>query len=435
MPRRSRMIRHAYSALFYLLVPILILRMLWRSRLAPEYRKRLRERFGLINTTELDPAKDCLWVHAVSVGEVLAAAPVIEHLLSDYPQYQVVVTTTTPTGSERVLSLFGRRVFHVYAPWDLPGSCARFVRHVRPKLLIILETELWPNMIHHVVLQGAKILLANARLSERSARGYARVESLTADTLGQLDCVACQTQADGDRFHKLGLLSSRLRVTGSIKYDIHIDEVLRASSRTLRQQLAADTRPVVVAASTHPGEESQILEAFAELREHLPNCLLVIVPRHPERFDAVFKQCRDARWTIQRRTQAGVIDARTDILLGDTMGELLLLLSTADVAVIGGSLVPHGGHNVLEAAVWGVPAIAGPHMFNFADVSERMVKAGAMIQLSDSRCLSQELSGLLQDQHRLQQMSVACQQVLQENRGAREQLLGMIEELLSAVSR
>ncbi|MEP0201161.1 MAG: lipid IV(A) 3-deoxy-D-manno-octulosonic acid transferase [Halioglobus sp.] len=429
------MIRHAYSALFYLLVPFLLLRMLWRSRLAPEYRKRLLERFGLINTSELDPAKDRVWVHAVSVGEVLAAAPVIERLLSDYPLYQVVVTTTTPTGSERVQSLFGNRVLHVYAPWDLPGSCARFVNLMRPKLLIIMETELWPNMIHHAVLQGAQVLLANARLSERSARGYTRIESLTAAMLGQLACVACQTQADGDRFHKLGLPLSHLRVTGSIKYDIHIDEGLKASSRVLRQQLAADTRPVLVAASTHPGEESQILAAFAELRQHFTHSLLVIVPRHPERFEAVFKQCEEARWSVQRRTQASVIDAHTDILLGDTMGELLLLLSTADVALIGGSLVPHGGHNVLEAAVWGVPVITGPHMFNFADISERMVKAGAMLQLSDSRSLSHELSELLQDQHRLQQMSLACQQVLKENRGAREQLLRIIDELLSAVSR
>ena len=352
--------RHAYSALFYLFVPLIVLRMLWRSRLAPEYRKRLSERFGLINGSGLDPARTRLGVHAVSVGEVLAAAPVIERLLADYPQHQLVVTTTTPTGSERVQALFGDRVFHVYAPWDLPGACARFVRQIRPKLLIIMETELWPNMIHHTTLQGGQVLLANARMSARSARRYTRVGSLIADMLRRLDCVASQAQADGDRFSALGLPSGNLRVTGSIKYDIDIDAAMQKSSRVLREELAIDARPVVVAASTHPGEDAQVLGAFAELRQHVTGSLLVLVPRHPERFDAVFRQCIAAGWSVQRRTQAKVIDAHTDILLVDTMGELPQLLSAGDVALIGGSLVPHGGHNALEAAAWGVPVIAGP---------------------------------------------------------------------------
>ena len=427
--------RHAYSALFYLLVPVIVLRMLWRSRLAPEYRKRLSERFGLINASGLDPARARLWVHAVSVGEVLAAAPVIERLLADYPQHQLVVTTTTPTGSERVQALFGARVFHVYAPWDLPGACARFVRQIRPKLLIIMETELWPNMIHHTTLQGGQVLLANARMSARSARRYTRVRTLIADMLGRLDCVACQAQADGDRFSALGMPTGNLRITGSIKYDIDIDAAMQESSRVLREELAIDARPVVVAASTHPGEDAQVLGAFAELRQHVTGSLLVLVPRHPERFDAVFRQCIGAGWSVQRRTQAKVIDARTDILLVDTMGELPLLLSAGDVALIGGSLVPHGGHNVLEAAAWGVPVIAGPYMFNFSDISERMLEAGAMLQLEDISDLGDALSNLMKDQHRRAQMSLAGKQVVAENRGAREQLLGIIDELLSAGQR
>lgn len=427
--------RHAYSALFYLLVPFIVLRMLWRSRLAPEYRKRLSERFGLINTSELDSTRPCLWVHAVSVGEVLAAAPVIERLLADYPQHQLVVTTTTPTGSERVRALFGTRVFHVYAPWDLPGSCARFVRQIRPKLLIIMETELWPNMIHHTTLQGGRVLLANARMSARSARRYARVGTLTAEMLRCLDCVACQAQADGDRFCTLGLPSRHLRVTGSIKYDIDIDEALIQASRALRKEIAADVRPVVVAASTHPGEDEQVLAAFSLLRQQATDGLLVLVPRHPERFDGVYKQCIAAGWSVQRRTDAKSVDTRTDVLLVDTIGELLLLLSAGDVALIGGSLVPHGGHNVLEAAAWGVPVIAGPYMFNFSDVSERMLEAGAMLQLEDISDLGGALSMLMKDQHRRAQMSLAGKQVVAENRGAREQLLGIIDELLSAGQR
>ena len=427
--------RHAYSAVFYLLVPFIVLRMLWRSRLAPQYRRRLPERFGLINASGLDPARTCVWVHAVSVGEVLAAAPIIERLLADYPQHQLVVTTTTPTGSERVQALFGTRVFHVYAPWDLPGACARFVRQIRPKLLIIMETELWPNMIHHTTLQGGQVLLANARMSARSARRYTRVGSLIADMLRRLDCVACQAQADGDRFSALGLPSSHLRITGSIKYDIDIDAALLKSARALRDELSADARPVVVAASTHPGEDTQILAAFAVLRQQVTDSLLVLVPRHPERFDAVFRQCIAAGWSVQRRTDAKIIDTRTEILLVDTMGELPLLLSAGDVALIGGSLIPHGGHNVLEAAAWGVPVIAGPYMFNFADVSERMVAAGAMLQLDDISCLASELSSLMKDQGRRAQMSLAGKEVVAENRGARDQLLGIIDELLSASAR
>jgi 3-deoxy-D-manno-octulosonic-acid transferase len=425
--------RRLYSALFYLLIPFIVLRMLWRSRLAPAYRQRLLERLGLFDSRGLDALRPRILVHAVSVGETLAAAPVIEQLLADYPQYQVVVTTTTPTGSERVQSLFGARVFHVYAPWDLPGACARFLRQIQPRLLIIMETELWPNLIHHTTLQGGRVLLANARLSARSARRYTRVRSVAAAMLQDLDRVACQSSTDGDRFLALGLPLNHLTVTGSIKYDIDIDAAMVEASRALRDELKGNARAVVVAASTHPGEDEKVLEAFARLRQQIPDCLLVLVPRHPERFDVVFRQCCAAGWSVQRRTDAAVLDTSTDVLLGDTMGELLLLLSAADVALIGGSLVPHGGHNVLEAAAWGVPVITGPYMFNFADVSKRMVESGAMLQLDNSANLGEELSALMQDQGRRERMSLAGKQVVAENRGARAHLMVIIDELLGAV--
>jgi 3-deoxy-D-manno-octulosonic-acid transferase len=421
--------RLLYSLAFYLLMPLVLLRLLWRSRLAPAYRQRLAERFGLIRL----PAGEgpVIWVHAVSVGETLAAAPVIEALLARHPEHRVLVTTTTPTGSERVRALFGDRVAHVYAPWDLPGAVRRFLRRVRPRLLLIMETELWPNTLHHSSRQGCRILLANARLSERSARGYARVGSLTRDMLRQLDCVACQAREDGERFVALGLPRERLEVTGSIKFDLELDAALRREALALREALGCERRPVLVAASTHPGEEEQLLQAFAALRRDFDNCLLVLVPRHPERFDPVDRLCREAGWQVLRRSRDPLPSLSQDILLGDTMGELRLLLSAATIAVIGGSLVPHGGHNVLEASAWGVPVVTGPHMFNFEEISALLVAAGGMIRLADAGELSACLQSLLADGERRRTMGAAGQQVVADNRGARERLLALVAAQLA----
>ncbi|TXS93817.1 3-deoxy-D-manno-octulosonic acid transferase [Parahaliea maris] len=419
--------RPLYSLLFYCLMPLIMLRMLWRSRLAPEYRRRWGERLGFFAAPAARPV---IWVHAVSVGETLAAVPVIEALLQRYPQHRVVVTTTTPTGSERVRALFGERVFHVYAPWDLPGAVRRFVRALQPELLLVMETELWPNMLHFASRQGCRILLANARLSARSAAGYARVGGLTRQMLGQLDCVACQATEDGERFVDLGLARERLEVTGSIKFDLQLGEPLRDQAQTLRQQLACDQRPVLVAASTHPGEDEQILTAFGAVKREFPQALLILVPRHPERFDRVAMQCHDGGWQVHRRTAGPELASGTDVLLGDTMGELLLLLGAAQVAIVGGSLVEHGGHNVLEAAAWGAPVVTGPWMFNFEEISQLLVDAGAMVRLADPAQLGDTLLQLLGDAGRRQQMGEAGLRVVAENGGARECLLALVAELL-----
>ena len=417
--------RYLYSALFYLLLPVIVLRMLWRSRRAPAYRARLAERFGLFDAGGLGGAES-IWVHAVSVGETLAAAPLIESLLERYPDHPLVVTTTTPTGSERVRALFGDRVFHVYAPWDLPGAVRRFLQTTRPRLLLIMETELWPNMLHYTAAAGCCTLLANARLSERSAKGYARFRALTRDMLQDLDTVACQAEADGRRFLSLGLPEAALHVTGSIKFDLELDAGMREQAAQLRTELDAAQRPVLVAASTHPGEDELVLQAFSRVRETQDNCLLVLVPRHPERFDEVFALCRQAGWQVQRRSTGAPPAMADDILLGDTMGELVLLLGAATVAVIGGSLVEHGGHNVLEPAAWGVPVVTGPYMFNFAEVTELLVAAGGMIRLEDPAQLGECLQALLRDPRRRLQMGTAGQQVVADNRGARNRLLCLI---------
>jgi len=419
--------RYLYSALLYALVPFILLRMLLRSRQAPAYRARLAERFGRFRPDPACQKGPAIWVHAVSVGETLAAAPLIEELLRRYPQHRIVVTTTTPTGSERVTALFGDRVFHVYAPWDLPDAVQRFLRSVRPELLLIMETELWPNMLHYSRLAGCRVVLANARMSERSAAGYARFRGLTGEMLKAVNMVACQAPADSDRLLTLGLPANQLATTGSIKFDLELDAQLRSKAAELRESWNSSSRNILVAASTHPGEDEIILEAFKTLRESDDNCLLVLVPRHPERFDSVHGLCVEAGWEVVRRSSGEIPGPAQDIVLGDTMGELLLLLSLGTVAVIGGSLVEHGGHNVLEASAWGVPVVTGPHMFNFAEISDLLVEAGAMEMLEQPVDLGQHLATLFADPGRREQMGLAGQQVVADNRGAKKQLLDLID--------
>ncbi len=409
--------------------------MLWRSRRAPAYRERLAERCGRFEPDPGAGGRQGIWVHAVSVGETLAAAPLIEALLADYPGYRVVVTTTTPTGSERVRALFGDRVFHVYCPWDLPTAVARFLRRTRPGLLLLMETELWPNLLHGARAAGCRTLLANARLSARSARRYARFPALTRSVLGDLDRVACQSAADGERLLALGLPGERLRVTGSIKFDLELDPSLRQSAAELRALFGSDRRPVLAVASTHPGEDEQVLKAFARIRADYPDCLLLLAPRHPERFDAVAALCQADGWRVLRRSAGDPPGAATDVLLADTMGELLLLLGTATVAVIGGSLVQRGGHNPLEAAAWGVPVVTGPSVFNFAGISGLLQEAGAMIRLERPEQLADCLLQLLGDENRRRRMGQAGIAVVDSNRGARRELLEMVGELLAQAPR
>ena len=422
--------RLLYSALYYCLLPFLVLRMLWRSRLAIAYRQRLPERFGLFSPgPDLD--RPAIWVHAVSVGETVAAAPLVESLLRQYPDYRLVMTSTTPTGSERVRALFGDRVFHVYLPWDLPGCMGRFLARTRPVLLLIMETELWPNMVHYSRVAGCRIMLVNARMSERSARGYARAEGLTRRMLQQLDVAACQTSADGKRLLTLGLPPSALALTGSIKFDVELSDELRRQATSLRHIFSDQGRPVVVAASTHAGEEALVLDAYREIRETLGDCLLVLVPRHPERFDGVAQLCQRDGWQVIQRSTGRNPGADDDILLGDTMGELLLLLGTATLAVIGGSMIPRGGHNPLEAVAWGVPVVVGPHMTNFADICQRLISAGAMVQLDGPAGLTPCLIELLGDPPRCQAMGAAGQQVLADNSGACALVMALVAEQLA----
>lgn len=419
--------RGLYTLLFYLLLPLIFLRLLWRSRLAPAYRRRIGERFGFFAAPAL---RAPIWVHAVSVGETIAAAPMIRALRQRHPECDIVVTTMTPTGSERVRALFGDDVFHVYAPYDVPDCIGRFLRRVRPRLLIIVETELWPNTVFACRARGIPTLLANARLSAKSARGYARVGALTRPMLRALDRVVAQNAEDGERFVELGLPRDRLLVSGSIKFDIAIDESLRRAALAEREHWGVRQRLVWIAASTHDGEDAALLDAHRRLREHHPDALLVLVPRHPERFDAVAALIEQWGMACARRSRKEPVALETAVLLGDTMGELLLLLGCADIAFVGGSLIPRGGHNTLEPAAWGLPILTGDSDFNFREISALLQRAGALAAVADADALARELALLAGDggeRHRRGQRAAA---VVAANRGALERLLAAIDGVL-----
>jgi 3-deoxy-D-manno-octulosonic-acid transferase len=358
----------------------------------------------------------------------LAAVPLIEHLLNEYPAYRLAVTTTTPTGSERVTALFGERVYHCYAPYDLPGAVRRFLDKVKPELLVIMETELWPDILQASAATGVPIILANARLSARSARGYLRFAALTRQMLGRLDCVAAQTAEDGQRFMELGLPGERLHVTGSIKWDIETPVAQREMAARVASSWHGHERPVLIAASTHPGEEAMLLEVMAGLRSRFPKLLLVLVPRHPERFDGVVTLARAKNHQVQRRSEGEVLEPGTEVVVADTMGELMTLMGAATLAFVGGSLVPHGGHNVLEPAAWGVPILVGPHTFNFQRVTELLRDAKALEVVADTDELTMAIADILGDEERQGQMRRSCLQVVENNRGA----LGRLQALVAA---
>lgn len=420
--------RFVYSTLFRLLLPFVMLRLVWRSRRAPAYRRRLGERLGFFSP----PADErpVIWVHAVSLGETLAARPLIERLLEEHADHQLVITTTTPTGSEQVQRLFGERVFHVYAPWDTPGAVERFLDRVQPRLLVLMETELWPNMLHLSHARGVRIALANARLSVRSAAGYARIAKTTRGMFACLDWVGAQASLDADHFLQLGMHADQISVIGSIKFDVSLDEALRERAAMLREDWGLGHRPVFIVASTHEDEEALALDALALLAERFDDVLMFLAPRHPERFEDVAALIEERGVSMVRRSGPGAPSADTRVLLIDTLGELLLLFGVADVAVIGGSFIPRGGHNPLEAAAWGLPVLCGPSMFNFEDVTRRLQSAGALEQVSSARELAAGLTALLGDREEAQRRGAAARRVLEGNRGAVDRLMEALADLL-----
>ncbi|OUS18141.1 3-deoxy-D-manno-octulosonic acid transferase [Gammaproteobacteria bacterium 50_400_T64] len=425
------MARLLYTLLIYFCLPLILLRLLWRGSRAPAYRQRWAERFGFV--ARLAEARQVIWVHAVSVGETIAAAPMIRRLQQQYPESTLLVTTMTPTGSEQVKKIFGDSVEHCYAPYDLPDAIARFLGRTHPVLLVIMETELWPNLIHACHRRAIPVVLANARLSAKSAAGYAKVSALAGLMLGELAVVAAQTKDDGERFLQLGVDDDALEVTGNIKFDLQLDDTLRQKAATIKRQWqGADNRPVWLAASTHRGEDEIILDAFRQVLAHRPDVLLVLVPRHPERFDEVAALCSDAGYCMRRRSEGlaqgmSALESKIQVVLGDTMGELLSFCGASDITFVGGSLVDVGGHNLIEPAAWGVPVLSGPHVFNFTEVSRLLSEAGGLAICASATELAEQVVTLLADPERYQRMSSAALAVTEANRGALNRLIALFE--------
>jgi 3-deoxy-D-manno-octulosonic-acid transferase len=421
--------RTLYTVLFHLGLPLVAVRLWLRARKAPAYRQRIGERFAFgLPAMQLGG----IWVHAVSVGESIAAAPMIRALLARYPQLPITVTCMTPTGSERIKAMFANepRIQHCYLPYDLPWAAGRFLDHIRPVLGVIMETELWPNHIHQCARRGIPVALANARLSERSARGYARFAKLTRPMLEEMSGFAVQTETEAQRFRELGARPECVAVTGSIKFDLTIDPQLLTDAAQLREQWQATQRPVWIAASTHAGEDESVLAAHRQLLVSHPDALLILVPRHPERFNSVHDLCVQQGFSTVRRSTAEPVTSATSVLLGDTMGELLFLYALADIAFVGGSLVPNGGHNLLEPAALAKPVLSGPHLFNFLEIAAMLRSANALGEISDGASLAAAVQGLFDEPQRAREMAEAGLEVMKANQGALQRLLNGLGKLV-----
>jgi 3-deoxy-D-manno-octulosonic-acid transferase len=420
--------RWLYTLAFYTAIPFLLIRLRKRIKKNPGYRERIKERFGLYPKAQ--PLSGSLWFHTVSVGEFIAAKPLIDRILTTYPDLPCVITTMTPTGSDRVKQAYADdiaqgKVRHVYLPYDLPDAISRFLKRFNPKLLVIMETELWPNIIHFTARRNIPIVIANARLSEKSAEGYRKILPLFRPMMREVVLVAAQSDADGERFVELGLPPANLQVTGTVKFDMEIKPELISESQALREQWGGQ-RKVFIAASTHEGEDDQILEAFLYIRSQIPEALLVMVPRHPERFNDVADLIAARGLQLSRLSTDDDVTLKTDVILGDTMGDLLKMLGAADVAFIGGSLVPVGGHNMLESLAMGTPALTGPHVFNFQVVAQMLGELDVLRTVTSSVGLGQAVEGLLKDDQQRYALSKRGKRVVEDNRGAMDRLFGLI---------
>jgi len=417
-------LRIAYTILLYLLSPVILLRLAWRGLRSPAYLRRWPERFGFI---EPPLGSRVIWLHAVSVGEVQAAQPVLRALLDRYPDYSLLVTTVTPTGSAHVLSAFGSEVAHVYAPYDLPGAVTRFFDRVRPCVAIVMETELWPNLFSACRRRSIPLLLLNARLSEKSMQGYRRVRTLVSQTLAAVTRIAAQGEADARRFVNLGADSARVVVTGNLKFEQRIMPSLLERAQALRREWGAG-RPVWIAASTHEGEDELVLDVFRQLRRQIKDCLLVLVPRHPERFEPVAELCRQRGLDTVLRSTREACTARTQVFIGDSMGELPLFYAASDVAFVGGSLVHHGGHNLLEPSALGIPVVTGPHVFNFTEICDLLLAARACRKVDSVSGLERAVREWLADAKARHQAGEQGRVVVEKNRGALASVLAMLDE-------
>ncbi len=412
-----------YVLLSYLIIPFLIIRLWIKSIKQGAYGDRIKERLAFFSSPK---DKTNIWVHAVSLGEVIAAAPLIEQLLKRFPEQGIVLTTTTPTGSEKALSLFKGRVFHVYSAFDAPCIIKRFLKKTQPTLAIIMETEIWPNWYLACKQKKIPIIIANARLSEKSKKGYQRIAALTKTALSCITAVLAQTKKDAQRFIELGAPVDCVKVLGNIKFDRPVPDDIHKKAMQFREQWQKE-RPVWIAGSTHAGEEEIILEAFQKIKEKNSDALLILVPRHPNRFEKVAELSKNAQFKTILRTElentSPEILTQMDVLLGNTIGEMLLFISASDVAFIGGSLIPQGGHNILEPAALYVPVITGPHMFNFQKIYDEFMDSESMMSITDATSLARAVTTLFADPLLREEYASLGFKIIEKNQGALEKHL------------
>ena len=413
--------RLAYRLLLRLLFPWVLMHLWWRGRRQPGYREHIRERFGWYRAT---PGRPVIWLHAVSVGETRAAEPLIRALLARYPGHELLLTQMTPTGRESAQQLYGGVATIVYLPYDYPGAVARFLARFRPRLGILMETEIWFNLVECCTRLGVPLLLANARLSEKSARGYELVAPLTRAALGGLAAVSAQTREDAERLERLG--ARAVEVTGNLKFDVALAPQLLALGAELKRRIGQ--RPVLLAASTREGEEELVLDALARIR--VEGLLLLLVPRHPQRFDEVADLLAKRNLSYLRRSDTRALPPDCRVLLGDSMGEMPAYYAACDLAFIGGSLLPYGGQNLIEACAVGRALLFGRHMYNFAEASRLAVAAGAAIEVADAAMLGERAGELLGDRATLARMSQAALAFSRAHQGATARNLAICERLL-----
>ncbi len=397
-----------------------------RSVKLPAYRDRLLERIGFYTKFSVNPTG--IWIHAVSVGEVVAAVPLIRALQSKYAAMPITVTTTTPTGAQRVRQTFGNTVTHIYMPYDIPWCINRLINKIQPLCLVIMETELWPNLLNTCNNQSIPVIMANARLSDRSFPRYMRLRWFLKNILQQITFVATQSQLDTDRFLQLGLPYNKITTVGNLKFEVQIDEQQLHAGKKLKDTIGQ--RLVFVAASTHAGEEQQILQAFKLIQQSYCDCLLILIPRHPDRFNSVAELLTQQRVNFIRRSSGEICATDTAIILGDTMGEMYTYYAAADVAFVGGSLVPIGGHNLLEPAALGVPCITGPYLENFKDIAKLLIGAGLLQVVQDGAQLAQQCKEWFGSKDLRAQLGNNAKKIILQNRGATKKILNVICQYL-----
>jgi 3-deoxy-D-manno-octulosonic-acid transferase len=419
--------RVLYVLLTYVLAPLVIAMEGWKALWNSEYRGRLGQRLGRI---EPPAAPGSLWIHAVSVGEVQAAVGLVHALRSEFPGVAIIITTVTPTGAQRAATLFGDSVRHYYLPYDLPGPVRRFLDRVQPRVAIILETEIWPTLYHALGQRRIPLVMASARVSTRSVDRYRRMASLFRDTLSHGILIGAQTAADAERFRAIGAAPERVRVTGNVKFDLEIPAATVEAGLAFRAQCGTG-RAVWIAGSTHEGEEETALAAHALVRERHPRALLILVPRHPQRFEAVRALLRRRGQPFAQRSSTVPPAPEQPVYLVDTLGELQMFYAAADVAFVGGSLVPVGGHNLLEPAVLGLPMLSGPHTQNAQDVADLLQQSGALRIVRSREELAQRVEACFADPVRARAEGALGQQAVAQSRGAVQRLVAMVAPLLS----